>query len=60
MTGNIAILSSPDRRYLEVLEDNKGLAFREQKINDRARFTVKQGSNNKIQLVCTSFHPYAN
>ncbi|KAJ7837025.1 hypothetical protein B0H14DRAFT_2792587 [Mycena olivaceomarginata] len=60
MTGNIAILSSPDRRYLEVLEDNKGLAFREQKINDRARFTVKQGSNNKIQLVSLATNKYVN
>ncbi|KAJ6488560.1 hypothetical protein C8R47DRAFT_1125965 [Mycena vitilis] len=49
MTGNIAI-KSLDGRYLKVTSSN-GLAFGDQKLDDRAKFSVKPGSNNKIQLV---------
>jgi hypothetical protein len=56
MTGNIAI-QSLDGRYMKVTASN-GLAFGDQNLDDRAKFTVKPGSNNKVQLVGRRFCAY--
>ncbi|KAJ7923328.1 hypothetical protein B0H13DRAFT_2316518 [Mycena leptocephala] len=58
VTGNIAILSL-DGRYMKVTASN-GLAFGDQTLDDRAKFSVVPGSNSKIQLVAQSTKKYVN